>query len=246
MNLKEIVNKNKEVNEWYKNIEKQKEDKKKEIELINSEINTGDVKALEYDKAKEILQILKDNLTYNQLKDFKNILKELKIKKYPILNKAHYYPIINQIDFLNDKQKHDLDEVLYHFETKMIVQESRLWESLHYNKEAENKIFDFLYNNKIVKKTYIIYGSDEFENTIVSEEQYNNFIKYHSVTKEEKENMTNEEYNNYENRWGNEGYFAVDTDEGYLEIYTIKDLKKYAKPYYYELVAKADYSLDNI
>lgn len=251
MNFEQIIKENKQFNSWKDNLEKQIKNKELEIKKLNMTINANDFRQLAYDKAREVFNILKYNLEYNtERKQFENILKELKIKKYPILNKGHYYPIINEMNFLTDKQKHDLDEFLERFENSYVMIGCSAWYNLKFDKGLEDKIFNFLYDNGIVQKTYAIYctcGSPECSPRIITEEEYNKFIDYHSITQEDIDKMTDEEYEDYDKRWGEEGYFESGCwNDGDVEVCSIDDLKEHCRLYRYKNVTEANRKLDEI
>lgn len=124
MDIKKLLEKNKEYTIWKKDIEEQLKIRKASIEDLNSQINFDKIKELGYDEAKSIFEEIKYNLDYKVLRPkFEEVLKDLKEDKYPEMKKAHYFPILNEIDFLTKKQIKNLDNYLYTYPRVRIMSE---------------------------------------------------------------------------------------------------------------------------
>jgi hypothetical protein len=251
MNLKGILVLNNEYTQWRKDMDIQIESRRKQIEYTNeAEFPIDEFRSLNYDEAKKVFEVIKNNLDFqNQRKQLEKTLEEIKNKEYPILNKAHYYPVLNEIDFLTDKQKHELDKVLYRFKNRYIMTHSTAWGELRFDSNLTKRVFEFLYDKGIVQKNFILRchcNDGECSPVIISEERYKKFIDYYSITKEEINKMTAEELLDYENRWSKEGYFEVPCwNDGYYEVGSIKELEDNIEDYYYKNVAEPDMTYAN-
>lgn len=246
MNLQTIIKKNQE----YRKAKKLCDEMYKELRNINNLINPDDLKEISFEEIKEIYGLIQYCIND---KNIENQIKELYIaakkEKYPILNKAHYYPIINELDFLTDEQKNKLDYALMQFHNGNIMTGSSRWMDLNFDKETTDKILEFLYNKGIISKTYHLKcrcGSFECRDEIITEEQYNKFIKYHSITSEQIDRMTDEERDKYEDNW-HDGYFEVGCwNDGGYEVCNIDDWDNARKIIYYVNNTEPDRSLDDI
>lgn len=234
--LQEIVKEN----EDYKKLKEECNKKYAKLKLINNGINLEEVKQLTYQQIKSLYELTKycieDDSIQNGLKE---IYKEAKIKEYPILGKAHHYPILNELDFLTDKQKNEIDETLVRFYGGDIITNCSAWRDLKLTKEQTEKVLEFLYNKGLATRTYRILCECGCSKKYITEEQYNKFVAYHSVKPEE--------YEKHESKWKEDGYFYIGCwNDGDREICSIEDLKRYAKPYCYELNAEPDSTYEEL
>lgn len=252
MDLKEILLKNKMFNSWKQDIDEQIKTKKENIKEINDTILEKDFKEMTYNEAKDFYDVIKYNLTYKEkVEEVGKWLQELKTKEYPILNKAHYYPIINEIDFLTDKQKHELDKALYDFKSGYIMIGSSRWHKVNLDKEVENKVFEFLYDKKIVEKFYHILCPNEYSEhcqsicKTISEEKYDINKKYYSFRGKK---ITDEE-----NKWCEEQFekgniiyelSCMDCDS-YLEVDSWDDIQSNVIGITYKIVIAPDMTFAN-
>lgn len=217
MDIKELLEKNREYNKIKENMEKQLKIMRSSIEELNSEINFEDIKELGYDNAKEVFEEIKYNLDYKTLRlKFEEILKELKENKYPQMKQAHFFPILNNIDFLTKKQIKALDEYLYYHPRVRISDQYyiRMWHDCGIENQAK-KIIDFMYKNDMLNKRYIITCGycDDGDSEEISKEKYENMKKYFQIqTKfKNKEDVSPEDENWFED-------FDI-YEEGFPEIY---------------------------
>lgn len=250
MNIKDILELNEKYNIYKTETELKLKEESLKIEKLNKQLSIEEFTSLSYKEAKDVYTKLYYNLDYqNQRKQLEKLLQELKEKEYPILLKAHYYPIINEIDFLTDSQKNKLDTALFKFKNSYIMTESTIWYSV-FDINLSDKVLEFLYSNKIVSKTYSLSctcGSDECTPDVITEEQYNKFIAYHSITEDEVNKMTDEEHEDYDKKWSKEGYFEVGCwNDGGYEICSIDDLKEHAELYKYFNNTKPDMTYENL
>lgn len=81
------------------------------------------------------------------------VIKEKKEQEYPQLKGVHHYPKINEIDFLTEKEKIDLDTHLSMLSTGQYVAGLRRKYSTH---QKVNKVYDWLVTKGIVEEQYLI------------------------------------------------------------------------------------------
>lgn len=186
MDLKKLVEKNKEFNEWKQKVEEEIKLKHQElIEFNKLELSTEDYKALPYEEAKEVFEVVKYNLDYNShRKEIAETLDSIKKDTFTILNLAHYYPEINKLEYLTDVQKNSVDKVLYKVSLGgYIYTRSNMWYNLKLGKDIESQLFNELYNLGIVERCYELTCSICDSNTIrvLTEEEYLNHKKMFEI-----------------------------------------------------------------
>lgn len=194
MDIKKLLEKNKEYTIWKKDIEEQLKIRKASIEDLNSQINFDKIKELGYDEAKSIFEEIKYNLDYKVLRPkFEEVLKDLKEDKYPEMKKAHYFPILNEIDFLTKKQIKNLDNYLYTYPRVRIMNQYyiRMWNECGIHSNID-KIIDFMYKNNMLDKKYILtcYRCSEGDSEEISKEKYDNMKKYFNIESKLKSNIS--------------------------------------------------------
>lgn len=233
---KQIKQKRNECNNYIKNKEKE----------INDNIDLDFLKTLSYEELNEFYDLYCKYGSFKLVDGIYDILEEKKVEKYPLLSKAYYYPILNELD-ITDEEKRNIDEYLYNYykinkpkETFHIMLDNCL-------KENENKIhdiFNFLLNNKIIEKVYI-FSCNCFSpcyEKIITEKQKEKFYNYHCF---DYDNATEEEINKHEDDYI-DGYIYIDCDNDYcIEIDSIESFEKNAKVLY-QVILEPDTSLDEV
>lgn len=200
MDIKEIVEKNNKFSAWKADIDKKVKDEKDKIFEINSDLNMDEFMALDYEEAKDVYKALEYNLSYGEERDrVYKALHQVKIKKYPILSKAHYYPVINEIEYLTDSQKNKLDEILMYFAHKEIMTQSNAWRELNLSRETTEKVLEFLYDKGLVSKSLYIRCQCGRGGDIMTEASYNDHKKYFNIEEKLREGTeTEQEHDWYE------------------------------------------------
>jgi hypothetical protein len=181
---------------------KKKNRKKIEIKQLNNSISMESIRALGYEKAKEVFKEVRYNLEQDVKDQFIALLKELKEAAYPILKKAHYYPIINEMDFLTDAQKNSLDSILIEFRNSYIMTRCGAWYDLKFSQELTEKALAFLYEKGILKKYYVVTCPCGDDRTFISEDEYAKFKRYYEIEKmlsQGKIDESGKEYEEYDN-----------------------------------------------
>lgn len=197
MNLKDIVVKNQEFNKWSKGLEEDIKVKKETLKALNAtQFNIEEFKELSYEKAKEVFEVLKHNIDFGeQYKQLECALAEIKLNTFEILKVAHYYPSINNLSYLTDTQKHDVDKLLYRIKKGGFIHRgSSGWYGLRLSKEVEEKLLNDLYNLGITERYYKLTCSHCGQwSEVVSEEQYLNNKKIFEIIDKQKENKATDE-----------------------------------------------------
>lgn len=233
---KQIKQKRNECNNYIKNKEKE----------INDNIDLDYLKNLSYEELNEFYDLYLKYGNFNFVEDIYDIVEEKKIEKYPLLSKAYYYPILNELD-ITDEEKRNIDEYLYNYYKTNNPKETFYKILDNCLKENGNKtydIFNFLLNNKIIEKVYIFSCncfSPCYEKRI-TEKQKEKFYKYHCF---DYDNATEEEINKHEEDYM-DGYIYIDCDnDDSIEIDSIESFEKNARVLY-QVIAKPDTSLDEV
>lgn len=231
------INEIKKSNENYDNKSKELHILCDEVRKINDNLDLEEVKnTLQYSEAKELYElILSRNSNKERCEELKNIVENKKLEEYPQINDVHYYPVINNIDFLDKKAKIKLDELI-----KDAYNNRNARENIKY---LDSKIIDFLVDNSIVEKLYIFHcdcGSWECNDKIITQETFNK-LKYYwekaltdETTHEEDEEM---HYGCFETGCWNDGS---------IEICSLEDFNEHLRRIEYKVKVEPDMTLDRI
>lgn len=191
---------------------------------------------LTYIEAKELYKlILNRNSNKERCEELKKIVENKKIKEYPQIKDVHYYPVINNIDFLNNEEKIKLDKLIKEAYNNRNKREELI--------NIDTKIVEFLENNSILEKLYIFHcncGSIECDDKIITQERFNKLKDY---WKKEKEGLTTNE----EDEEMNYGCFETGCwNDGSIEICSLEDFNKNLRRVEYKVKIKPDTTLDEI
>lgn len=84
--------------------------------------------------------------------DIKKMTDEMKKEEYPQLLGVHHYPVINEINFLSEKQKLELDKYLVMHRVGNYV--SGLW-SITRENDIEKRLQTWLLNREVLKEVHV-------------------------------------------------------------------------------------------
>lgn len=200
MELSKILDENKAYLEWEKEIKSELEKRRNEIYDLNRKIDLEEVKSLGYDKAKELYEIIKYNLHYKEDRPkFEELLKELKEIAYPEIKRAHFYPVLNEIDFLTQEQIRIFDKTLYSNNKRWVIRKDNwhLFRDINVSYEEVDKIIEFMLSKDMLTKKYVVTCPCGEESEVISEEQYLNMKKYFDIESRFKTNDVSEEEENW-------------------------------------------------
>lgn len=202
MKIYEILEENRKYSKWKEEIDLDIKRKQSEIYGLNKNINFDEIKELGYEKAKELFNEIKYNLNYKEDRPrFEKLLEELKEMAYPEIKKAHYYPILNEIDFLDEEKIRILDSTLYRYNKRWNIS-NRNWNlfgDITYDQEIVDKIIEFMLEKDMLSKKYILTCPCGEESEEISEEKYLNMKKYFDIESRFKtDNVSKEEEDWYE------------------------------------------------
>lgn len=179
--LSDLINKNRDFIAWTEEIIKEKKRRYAELTIFNSEIDLDEFKNLDYSEMKVIWDDLHSNFE-DTLKDkLKIIIKEAEIKKYPILTKAHYYPIINELDFLTDAQKNKLDSTLLKFKNSFVATGCSAWSDLNFSRELTDEILEALEEKGMLEKHLQLSCVCGDEKRNISPNEYFKFSRFYAI-----------------------------------------------------------------
>lgn len=202
MKIYEILEKNKTYSQWKEEIELEIKNKTNEIYELNNEIDFNEIEQLGYEKAKELFEVIKYNLHYREQRPkFVALLDKLKEIQYPQIKKAHYYPILNEIDFLSEKQIKALDTILYKHQKNWNIN-NRNWNLfgiVTHDQEIVDKIIRFMLEKDMLLTKYILTCPCGEVSEEISQEKYLNMKKYFDIENRFKtDNVLEEEEDWYE------------------------------------------------
>lgn len=246
MNLQEIVQENKYYQIEKESLELQLKNRKATVQSVNEYLNMDDIKLLPYEEVKSIHKLLYWNTTESQRKQLDDILSITKGIAYPMYNKAHYYPEINEMDFISDNQKVELDKLLKQLYSGYVYTDSSGFSRLKLTHEQQEKVFTFLYEKGIVEKSYILRcgcGSrGDCDARHISQEKYDLYIKYLSMGHNSSHLSEEEQEEYWEYSWI-ESYCEYGNGG---EINDVDEFKKKVKLFAYKNITKPDTSLDEV
>ena len=210
-------------------------------------INFEEIRALGYEKAKEFYDNYKYNLDYKKVRPkFEELLKELKEIAYPEIKKAHYYPVLNEIDFLDEKQIKIFDETLYKYNKRWTISRHNwtLFGEFTYNQELVDKIIEFMLEKDMLDIRYVVSCPCGEERDVITKEQYENMKKYFDIESRFGSNsVTTEEYEWYDNfDCYRDGYMEIPCECEGLEITKMSDIDNNLS-YEYKLKIEANLEL---
>lgn len=224
-----------EMEEKYQDKKQELEEFKKQVIQFNDRIDINELSTFKHSEVKELYSKIRFLCSSNTSEKIKSIIQTKKLEEYPEILGVHYYPIINSIEFLDEESKIKLDTLL-----KKACSIVSYREQL---KDLDDKIIEFLMNNKIIEKQYIFRcncGGFDCDDKIVSEEKFNKLKLYWE--KELKDETTHEE-----DREMNYGCFETGCwNDGSIEICSLEDFEDNLNEVRYIVKVKPDLTLDNI
>lgn len=229
MKINEILEKNKIYSQWKEEVELQLKNKKDEIHELNSQIDFNEIEKLGYEKAKELFEVIKNNLHYKEQRPkFVELLERLKEIEYPQIKKAHYYPLLNEIDFLSEDKIKILDTTLYKYKKNWNIN-NRNWNlfgAITYDQEVVDKIIKFMLDKDMLSTKYILTCPCGEESEEISEQKYLNMKKYFDIEKRFKtDDVSEEEENWYEDFDAyRQGVVEIGCECEGLEICSMEDI----------------------
>lgn len=218
---------NEKVNRYKEQIEKTEQEARR---LIKKYINYDEIdKKYKYIEAKEIVKKL-NGIQYTE--ETKQFLKSKKEKEYPEILGVHYYPEIKKMTWLDEANRVELDRLI---KENNLRNQSKLELFLHNSKTS-----DFLKENKIIKKEYVLScscGDWNCDKEIIPEGKYKLLKKYW----EDRDSITDEEYEEI-----NYGYIELPCCHERIEIEDMEGFEMYLEEERYRIIKKADLTLDKI
>lgn len=84
--------------------------------------------------------------------DISELVNEMKVEEYPELLGVHNFPVLKEIDFLEEKQKIELDEDLVRFRVGNYV--SNLWQIVQ-DQDTLTKLDEWLLEKGVIKEYFV-------------------------------------------------------------------------------------------
>lgn len=197
------------------------------------------------------LSKLKEQLTREEMNEFTSVLfntkgrnlaievsdmaKEMKIEEYPQLLGVHRFPILNDIDFLNEQQKIALDKYLGQHLVGNSV--SGLWKITR-NEKARKHLTQWLTTHNVLEENYFVLCPsclDGFVTSNMDSEEKNHLL---SLLEEFKNDNRYELWEELSNKLG--GCMECE------DMLVIEELKELNFKTYHKMAMERDKSLDNI
>lgn len=251
MKIEEIIKANKEYKEWKDNQEKLKDAMLSELKKINNSLNYEKLEALSYSEIKEFEKALCYEVFNSKLH---SIVNKVKIREYPILKKAHYYPVINEIDFLTDEQKNRLDERMFLDKNSYIHREGHFaeksYDDIKFSKDYWKKCLDFLESKGVIERYYVLRCDNCDETNIISQSEISKMrrftelsqIVYDDNTSEEKYEKIIDEFEQLEGY----SYYGFGCECNYKEYENAEQIIRDSNGIIYKVVTKADTTYANL
>lgn len=171
-------------------------DKYKEFNDFFNGLDINSFKDFNREELKEFYNALRDNDRQRYLSlEIHKLMEEKKKEEFPQLLKVHNYPMLNEIDFLNEEKKVELDRVLLSFgKNSYFGVINRRWfdfiEGFDNKDEMAEKILKFLLDKNMISRSFEIETC--CDRAVVTYEQLENIIRYKELLL--KENKTNNDY----------------------------------------------------
>lgn len=205
----------------------------------NDKLDLEEVKNnLNYADSKKLYEILfKSSNNKEKCEELKKIVYDKKVKEYPQIKDVHYYPIINNIDFLDRENKIKLDILLK--ESYQNARKQRKLKNL-----LDEKVINFLIDNGILERLYIFHCDcdDNFycDDKIITQERFDKLKLYW----EKQLAGTNTDEDDEETFYG---CFEVGcSNDNFIEVSCLSDFNKYLRRIEYKVKSKPDMTLDEI
>lgn len=205
----------------------------------NDKLDLEEVKNnLNYADSKKLYEILfKSSNNKEKCEELKKIVYDKKVKEYPQIKDVHYYPIINNIDFLDRENKIKLDILLK--ESYQNARKQRKLKNL-----LDEKVINFLIDNGILERLYIFHCDcdDNFycDDKIITQERFDKLKLYW----EKQLAGTNTDEDDEETLYG---CFEVGCrNDNFIEVSCLSDFNKYLRRIEYKVKSKPDMTLDEI
>lgn len=153
-------------------------------------LNSIDLSQLCSMYSRKELQELKDTLHKIDIRslpyELRTKIDEMKHREFPQLLGVYRYPVINEIDFLSDQEKIDLDKHLGRFRVGDSI--SSLWLPVK-NKGMGVRVIDWLVDNGVIDRFYVVLCPNCFRGSVTklfSENDRNElskaFVEYQKST----------------------------------------------------------------
>lgn len=207
------------------------------VREINDKLDLTEVESkLSYIEAKKLYKlILSRSNDKSMCERMKKIVDDKKIKEYPEIMDVHYYPIIKDIDFLDNDEKIALDKLI-----KNSYRNRRCAADIE---TLNEDTINFLIDNDILEKRYIFHcdcGSFDCDDKVITQERFDRLKEY--WIKAEQGLTTDEE---------DEGmrYGCFETgcwNDGSIEICSLNDFNDNLRRIEYKVKIEPDMTLDDI
>lgn len=230
--------------EIIRNINKNYDEEVQKLDVLNTKVRAAnddldleEVKSkLTYLEAKDLYKlILSRSNNKEKCEEFKKIVDDKKIKEYPQINDVHYYPIINDMNFLEKEKRIKLDILI-----KDAYRNRNIRENLN---NLDTNILDFLVENSILEKIYIFHcncHSIECEDKIITQDRFDKLKKYW-------EKSYNDETTPEEDQEMRYGCFETGCWHGdSVEVCSLEDFNEHLRRIEYKVIKEPDLTLDKL
>ena len=242
MDIKEIIEKNRE----YRIKEDELNILYNEVKKINDNLTEEVLNGLPYLELKEFYELSKFAFSSSKQKEFDLYFKNRREEEYPELKGIRYFPVIKEIDFISEDKKIQLDRFFNKVRKgTYFVASTQKFLGLGLSKEVSKKMLDFLYRKGMFERLITLKCSCGEDADIISENEYNEYIKFLSINDDEFRKLSEDEIERY-SVFADGLYVSCDSwcDSGrYLN--TVEDFEQ-NKSYVYKFVATSDTSSDKL
>ena len=226
------------------------EDEQNDLRECCRALYFGDVKDMDYDEMKEFMGKIEKYMSSEQKALFKQEMSEKKRIKYPELNRAVYFPEINQLD-VSDEEKRRLDRELYKLDKRYLDEDFLKRLGINLSMEDVRKLYEL----GIIEK-YICFIHDGSCVDMISEKEINALKEVWSFYNTNSSELSSEEcdrWDELERKYGcdihlyDENDIDWDGEDWSYDITCLEDYERYEfKSEKYRVCKEPDTKYDNL
>lgn len=243
MDIKEIIEKNKE----YREKENELKILYRELKEINDSITGDMLNGMSYLELKEFSKLSKFAFSSDKQKEFDLYFKNRREEEFPKLKGVIYFPVIDEIDFISEDKKIALDRFFNKVRKgTYFVPTTNKFFTIGLSRELSGKILDFLYEKGMFERLVKLKCYCGEDAQIIKQSEYDEYIRYLSLTDDEFAELNEEEEEKYF-KFSDGIYISCNSWDCDMSEYlkTVEELDK-RKSYVYKFVATPDSSSDEL
>lgn len=206
---------------------------------FNEYLMSIDVERLKNEFSRQELNEFKSKLYNTKIRslayEISEVTKQMKEEEYPQLLGVHRFPLINEITFLSDKQKIELDKYLVHHNVGDFVYS--LWKVVR-DEKVRKQLEQWLEEKEVIEKNYAALCPECHDETISKFMNLTDKTTLQTMFTQFKESYTDESYD----------YLSKNLENGCVEcgFTEFEDFKDLRFKEAYRMKIERDKSLDKV